>query len=101
MDNLKKTNSRDLLKKQLKNPLFKKEYEALEKEFTIAKEVISLRKKANITQKELADLSGTSQPAIARLESGEYHNLSLTFLRRVGKVLGVVPEIRFRKTTAT
>ena len=100
MDTIKRTNSRDLLKKQLKNPVFKKEYDALEKEFTIAKEVISLRKKANITQKELAELSGTSQPAIARLESGEYQNLSLTFLRRVGKVLGVVPEIRFRKTTA-
>lgn len=100
METIKRTNSRELLKKQLKNPIFKKEYDALEKEFTIAKEVISLRKKANITQKELAELSGTSQPAIARLESGEYHNLSLTFLRRVGKVLGVVPEIRFRKTTA-
>ncbi len=100
MDTMKKTNSRDLLKKQLNNPIFKKEYDALAKEFTIAKEVISLRRKANITQKELAELSGTSQPAIARLESGEYRNLSLTFLRRVGKVLGVVPEIRFRKSTA-
>ena len=100
MEKIKTTNSHDLLKKQLKNPLFKKEYASLAKEFTIAKEIIELRTKANITQKQLAELSGTSQPTIARLESGEYQQLSLSFLSRVGKALGVVPEIRFRKINA-
>ncbi len=93
----KTINSQALLKKQLANPQFKKEYDALDKEFTLAQEIIELRLKANITQKQLAELSGTSQPAIARLESGEYRQVSLSFLRRIGKTLGVVPEVRFRK----
>lgn len=36
----------------------------------IAKLVVQARKKAKLTQKELADKAGTTQPVIARLESG-------------------------------
>jgi DNA-binding XRE family transcriptional regulator len=94
---LKTINSEELLKEQLKNERFREEYEALEEEFEIAKEIIRLRKKAKLTQKQLAEMAGTSQPAIARLESGEYKNLTLSFLRRIGKVLGVMPGIYFKK----
>lgn len=97
MAKLKTINSEALLKEQLKNERFREEYEALEEEFEIAKEIIRLRKKAKLTQKQLADMAGTSQPAIARLESGEYKNLTLSFLRRIGKVLGVMPGIHFKK----
>ena len=97
MIKMKTINSKILLKKQLKNEEFRKEYEAMEEEFEIAKEIIGLRKKANLTQKQLADMAGTSQPAIARLESGEYTNLTLSFLRRIGGVLGVKPEVHFKK----
>ncbi len=90
-------NSKTLLKKQLKNKEFKKEYDLLEEEFEIAREIIKLRKDANLTQKELADLAGTSQPAIARLESGNYKNVSLSFLRKIGKALNATPEIHFKK----
>lgn len=69
----------------------------LEEEFLIAKEVIRLRLEANLTQKELAEKIGTSQPAIARLESGSYKNLSLSFLNRVGRALGTVPVLYFKK----
>ena len=71
----------DMLKKELKNEVFKKEYELLEEEFTLAKEVIKLRKTKNLTQKELAKLVGTSQPAIARLESGNYKNISFVIVK--------------------
>ena len=97
MQKMKTINSETLLNKQLKNKQFRKEYNALEEEFEIAKEVIKLRQNAKLTQKELAEKAGTSQPAIARLESGEYKNLTLSFLRRIGEVLGVVPEVHFRK----
>ena len=94
----KKTiNSDVLLQEQLKNKSYRKEYEALSGEFKIAVELIKLRKKAKLTQKELAEKVGTSQPAIARLESGEYKNLTLSFLRRVGSVLGAIPEVHFLK----
>lgn len=97
MKKIKTIDSESLLKKQLKDDKFKREYESLEEEFEIAKEVINLRSDLNLTQKELADLAGTSQPAIARLESGNYKNVSLKFLRKVGKALGATPEIHFKK----
>lgn len=92
----KTINSASLLKNQMKNDDFKKEYDLLEEEFELAREIIKLRTKASLTQKQLAELAGTSQPAIARLESGSYNNVSLAFLRRIGKALNVTPEIHFK-----
>lgn len=94
---MKTTSLKDYVQKQLDNPDFRKEYEALEEEFTIAQEVIALRLEAHMTQKELAERVGTSQPAIARLESGNYKNLSLAFLRRVARALGTVTEVHLKK----
>ena len=101
MNKIKTINSKEFLKKQLTNKEFKKEYIALEDEFNIAKEILKLRKDANLTQKQLATLAKTSQPAIARLESGNYENLSLSFLRKIGKALDAIPEIHFKKIKAS
>lgn len=97
MNKIKLTNAKDLLEKQMKRKSFADEYNALEEEFELAKEIIRLRIKAKMTQTELAKRAGTSQPAIARLESGAYKNLTLSFLRRIGDVLGAYPEVRMRK----
>ncbi len=97
MDELKEYDFNDLLKNQMKNKEFAKEYEALAKEYTLAKEFIKLRKEQNLTQTELARLAGTSQPAIARLESGNYKNLSLSFIRKVARALHAFPEIHIKK----
>ena len=97
---MKSYDYKSLLKRELKSPDFRKEYDALEKEFKLAEEVISLRLKAGLTQKELAEKAHTSQPAIARLESGHYTKVSLSFLGRVAKALGAMPEVHFRKLKA-
>jgi len=97
---MKLTRYEDLLKQQLKDPKFRKEYEALESEFALAKEIIELRIKNKLTQKQLAQQIGTSQPAIARIESGSYRNVSLSFLRRIADALGAVTEIHLRKKGA-
>ncbi len=97
---MKQTRYEDLLSSQLKNSQFRKEYEALEGEFILAKEIIALRIKSKLTQKQLAQQIGTSQPAIARIESGSYRNISLSFLRRIADALGAVPEIHLRKKGA-
>ena len=86
----------DLLAEQCEDEAFRREYERSGDGFVVAKEVIALRKRANLTQKELADRVGTSQPAIARLESGNYRNLSLAFLRRVASALGATMEVHIR-----
>ena len=97
---MKQIRYEDFLKQQLKNPKFRKEYESLEGEFALAKEIIELRIKSKLTQEQLAQQIGTSQPAIARLESGSYRNVSLSFLRRIADALGAVPEIHLRKKGA-
>ena len=93
---MKTTHFDDLLAENLKEEDFKKEYDALEEEFDVAKKIIHLRLTAGMTQKELARQAHTSQAAISRLESGTYRNLSLSFLRRVGAVLGVKPHVSFQ-----
>jgi predicted transcriptional regulator len=86
----------DFLEEQLSDPEIPDGYNELEEEFTIAREVTALRRKYNFTQKELAERVGTSQPAIARLESGHYRNLSLSFIRRIARALNAVPEVHIR-----
>ena len=90
----------DILEKELQDPAFRKEYEALAGEFAVAKEVIRLRKAKGWTQKELAERAHTSQPAIARLESGNYRSLSLSFLRKIGAALGAVPVVHMQAVGA-
>ena len=90
----------DFLEEQLSDEEFRNEYNELEEQFTIAMEVIALRQKHNLTQKELAERVGTSQPAIARLESGNYRNLSLSFIRRIARALNAVPEVHIRSREA-
>jgi len=89
-------NYKEALKDQLNDSEFRNEYENSEEEFTLAREVIELRIKHDLTQKQLAELVGTSQPAIARLESGSYRNVSLSFLRRVAKALNAVTEVHLK-----
>ncbi|EOQ87914.1 DNA-binding helix-turn-helix protein [Leptospira yanagawae serovar Saopaulo str. Sao Paulo = ATCC 700523] len=89
-----------LLKNQLKDKKFKSEYEALSNEFNLAKEIITLRKKRHLTQKDLAEKIGTSQPAIARIESGNYKNLSLSFINRLAKALDAEPVIHLKSKSA-
>lgn len=57
-------------RKQLKNPAIKREYDALEAEFALAGELIGARAKAKLSQQEVARRMGTSQSAVARMESG-------------------------------
>lgn len=97
---MKTTTFNAFRKEQLKVERLRKEYEALQPEFELAKEVIALRKTRNLTQKQLAEQMGTSQPAIARLESGNYRNVSLAFLRRLADALGATPEVHLKKKGA-
>ena len=65
----------------------------------VAAQLASLRKKAGLSQKELAKRVGTSQQQISRLESPSYRGHSLSMLRRVADVLtaSVHVEIRGRR----
>jgi len=66
-----KTTSFESHKRELmQNPRFRAEYERLEPEFNLAKQIIELRIKNKMTQTELAKKAGTNQVVISRIESG-------------------------------
>ena len=64
------TKLRDLHKKWMKDPEFRREYDALEEEFALIVEVAKARQRAGLSQAELAKRMKTTQSTIARLESG-------------------------------
>jgi DNA-binding transcriptional regulator YiaG len=67
----------DLHRKWMKEPKYRKGYEALEEEFVLASAVIVIdaRNRAGLTQQQLARKMGTTQPVVARLESGRVRSL--------------------------
>ena len=65
----------------LANPRVKAEYDALAPEFEISAELLRARLRAGLSQAELATRMGTSQSAIARLESGQTLPSTKTLLR--------------------
>jgi DNA-binding XRE family transcriptional regulator len=76
---------REYLDKQLLDPAFRAEYEALDDEYTLIRQLIDLRIQRGLSQRQLAERAGMKQPSIARLESGRTANL-LT-LRRIADAL--------------
>ncbi len=64
------TKIRDLHKKWMKDPAYRKEYDALEEEFALMAAVAKARMRAGLSQAELARRMKTTQSTIARLESG-------------------------------
>lgn len=85
-----------LKNKYLKDPEFKKEYDALETEYRLISQLIGWRTKRKLSQRKLAELVGTKQSAISRLESGLY-NPSLGFLQKVAKALGTKVSVSLGK----
>ncbi len=77
----------DLHKKWLKEREYERAYDVLEKEFALASAVIDVRNRAGLTQEGLARKMGTTQPAVARLESGRTRP-SMRTLERVAKATG-------------
>jgi DNA-binding XRE family transcriptional regulator len=61
----------------------------------VAIKIFELRKKAGLTQKELAKLVGTTASVISRLEDADYEGHSLAMLTRIAEALGKRVEIRF------
>ncbi len=84
----------DLHMKWMKEPKYRKAYEALEEEFALASAVIDARNRAGLTQQALARKMGTTQPVVARLESGRTRP-SMRTLERLAEATGSRLLIRF------
>lgn len=86
---------RDHFEEMMKNPEFASEYKALEPEYEILEQLIRARAEKNLTQKELAEITGIPQGHISRIENGNY-NPSLAYLKRLAAGLGKELHVEFR-----
>lgn len=82
----------------LQRPAVRKAYDELEDEFAFLREVLKARVAAGLTQAQVAERVGTTQSAIARLESAaSKHSPSIATLQRYARALGYRVEIRLVK----
>lgn len=87
--------------KELKNRALKKasvlkEYNALETEFSLLKQMLRVRKQLGVSQAQIAERMKTKAPAITRLESSlssGKHSPSLETIKKYAEALGCHIEI--------
>jgi transcriptional regulator with XRE-family HTH domain len=75
------------LRKKLQDKEYRKRYFLAEASARIAEQLLALRKKRQLNQKQVAELVGTRQPAISRAERADYHNWSFNTLRGIADAL--------------
>jgi ribosome-binding protein aMBF1 (putative translation factor) len=92
------TNTNDALKIIRRSIADDPELQELVKEASINAQVsmiiYDVRKQAGLTQQQLADLIGTTQSVIARLEDADYEGHSLSMLARIAAALDRKLEIK-------
>ena len=64
----------------------------------VAQLIHDVRTKAKLTQKQLAEVVGTTQSVIARLEDADYEGHSLSMLQRIAVAVNKRLEVRFVST---
>ena len=87
----------DLKEKALKRKGVKAEYEALEPEFALLGELLRARRKAGMSQADIAKKMGTKAPAVTRLETSlttGKHSPSIATLKKYAQALGCHLEIK-------
>ena len=91
---------RTLRNRSLARPDVKAEFERLNPEFAFLDQILASRKAAGLTQAEIARRIGTTQSAVARLESVSVkHFPSLATLHKYATAVGRRVEIKLVKGT--
>jgi ribosome-binding protein aMBF1 (putative translation factor) len=88
-----------LHKDWLKDPKYRREYEALEEEFSLVAALIEARTRAGLTQEQVAQRMKTTQAVIARLEGGGSKPSTRT-LERYAEATGSRLKITFEPESA-
>jgi ribosome-binding protein aMBF1 (putative translation factor) len=97
---MKEVKASALHKKWMRSePSYRKEFAALEDEYSLASAMIEARAQAGLTQEQLAKRMHTTQAAVARLESGRIKPSTRT-LERLAMATGLRLRISF-ETPAT
>ena len=77
------------------NPIVRQSIAESRINFEVAQMIYDARTRAGLSQRALAELIGSRQSVIARLEDADYQGHSLTMLQRIGAALGQRLEVRF------
>ena len=86
---------KQLRTKALANAEVKAEYENLADEFSLLDQFLKARAAQGLTQAQVAEKIGTTQSAVARMESGSgKHSPSLATLTKYADALGCKLEVR-------
>lgn len=82
------------LRHAMLKPGFKEAYDALEEEYAMVAELLAARRRAGLTQEDVAERMGTTKSAVCRLEGRRKHAPSLPTLKRYAAAVGHRVEVR-------
>lgn len=85
---------KDYRDRKLKEPEFKQAYEELEVEYAIRNEILKARKELGMSQTQLSNLTGITQPDISKLENSKA-NPSVATLKKLATAFGKKLRIQF------
>lgn len=89
---------KDFKKRALARSQVRRDYKALKEEFELLDEILKARTEAGLTQAELAQRIGTTQSAVARMETAiGKHSPSIATLKRYASALGYRLQLRLVK----
>ncbi|MCT7943602.1 helix-turn-helix domain-containing protein [Shewanella holmiensis] len=92
---MKNTDLQSLKKRVSEDPGFNEEYQKLNLEFMVIDVLLSMRKSAGLTQRQIAMHMGTKETNISRLEKGR-SNPTLKTLEGYAKACGFELKIDYR-----
>ena len=84
----------DHLKDSLKDPAFKRAWDASEVEYQVSRQIIAERLRRKMTQGELARKAKTTQAVISRIEQMT-QNVSVALLKRIAMAFGTRLRVGF------
>lgn len=87
-------NLNTFIEEQKRDSEFVKAYEEIQPELDVIRAIIDARTSRNLTQKQLAELTGIHQSDISKLENGT-RNPTINLLKRLADGMGMVLKIEF------
>lgn len=85
----------DRIREDLEDPEFRQGFAEASEAWDMVIELARIRQEKGLTQEQLAEMVGTKQQNIARIENPAYEGHSLGLLRKVARALGMVVRVQF------
>lgn len=93
----KKTAVMEWIDDRLKaDPRLAREVDEILSQMRLEQDLVALREKRRLTQRQVAKLLGTSQPYVAKLESGRIKNLGVGTLVKYAQALGATVSVQIK-----